>query len=990
MEDRQDEMQVPGIAALSQATARQIGSGQVLVDPSSAVKELIDNALDARAKSIFVDLATNTIDSIQVKDDGHGIPADDRALVCRRHCTSKIRDLDDLREVGGKWLGFRGEALSSMADVSGKLSITTRVEGEAVAATLKYGRNGELSSTVRESHPVGTTVKITNFFEHIPVRKQTAIKCSGKTLTKIRRLMQAYALARPAVRFRLHLLKAKNDKDDFVYAPKADANVEDVVLKVIGKNCALQCDWTALETDGFEIRAFLPKPTAIGGQLANHGAFVSVDARPMSNSRGTIRQVVAAVKHKLRKSNSSLGTVKDPFFCLHIICPPDSYDPNAEPAKDNVIFENGELVVGAVNRLLDFYYPEITVEAENFELPTIAQSCQKLQSEVLPSREHSPALDDNNTPKNVSDRPASEARYEQTQWRSSMYGSDEDDIGFLPYNQPPIVQEEEGLRAAALSNPWTIARMNAIVKPRNIANNGQLLSPAKSPSKAFAERTSVTQATTPICTLPAEPLTPRKSPRSNIPQSLLDCEVEQNTHHAQASLQERANIAGSREMLRTGGREPFNMLSAEDEGSTYIAHCDYQHSTSRPCPLSLAPRRSQQKQSVNTNKSGVPLTQGSNDTWFGQPMRSSGRIPSSHRPKRSKNQEVPYFVSDTLPNRRQSRLVTAGRSRPNELNSTDIRTFLNGNSVDRSEKFVDLVPAYENSVSRLRACRTSSSGSEDLSPLQDIAAPSSRTRRSLSWNVQDMDSFFNSHGESEHSSHDRPGRAERRAESHGIERTRSSKLPLERVPAGKGLQDLVLLMNSRIQTIIHISRKLDMSYNSLEWGPTVSDAYNVFVEFVTERKIMEWGIKLDEVLHEQYERLSGVDTRCELQEGIRKCFDARREEYQTVKMIENLEVPVIISDKSRSGVFNGGMTQRIDHEMTDTNIANHSSTNVQKDTDKPPQKEVEKFSDFDMSQFVNLDSDVPMSPVVEANEEDNAGKSDEYDADIEDEMLMDL
>lgn len=141
------EQAVPGgIAALPSTTVRQIGSGQVLVDPSSVVKELIDNALDARATSIFVDITANTIDSIQVKDDGHGIPTEDRALACRRFCTSKIRDLNDLRDVGGKWLGFRGEALASLAEMSGSLFIITRVEGEAVAGKLKYGRDGEIVS----------------------------------------------------------------------------------------------------------------------------------------------------------------------------------------------------------------------------------------------------------------------------------------------------------------------------------------------------------------------------------------------------------------------------------------------------------------------------------------------------------------------------------------------------------------------------------------------------------------------------------------------------------------------------------------------------------------------------------------------------------------------------------------------------------------------------------------------------------------------------
>jgi DNA mismatch repair protein MutL len=141
-----DDCTLPGIAALPPTTVRHIGSSQVLVDPSSVVKELIDNALDARATSIFVDITTNTLDSIQVKDDGHGIPSEDRALACRRYCTSKIRDFQDLKTVGGKWLGFRGEALASVAEMSGTLIITTRVEGEPVAVKLKYHRNGELAS----------------------------------------------------------------------------------------------------------------------------------------------------------------------------------------------------------------------------------------------------------------------------------------------------------------------------------------------------------------------------------------------------------------------------------------------------------------------------------------------------------------------------------------------------------------------------------------------------------------------------------------------------------------------------------------------------------------------------------------------------------------------------------------------------------------------------------------------------------------------------
>jgi DNA mismatch repair ATPase MutL len=132
------------ITALPPPTVRAIGSTSTISDPCSLAKELLDNSIDASASSIAIEISQNTVDFVQVKDNGHGIPATDHALVCRRAFTSKIHTLEDLRNVGGKSLGFRGEALASAAEVSGSLTISTRVDVEPVGSSLKYGRNGEL------------------------------------------------------------------------------------------------------------------------------------------------------------------------------------------------------------------------------------------------------------------------------------------------------------------------------------------------------------------------------------------------------------------------------------------------------------------------------------------------------------------------------------------------------------------------------------------------------------------------------------------------------------------------------------------------------------------------------------------------------------------------------------------------------------------------------------------------------------------------------
>lgn len=133
------------ITALPQTTIRAIGSTSVISDPCSVVKELVDNALDALASSLLIEISQNTVDVIQLKDNGHGISSEDHLYVCRRTFTSKIQTIDDLRNVGGTSLGFRGEALASVAEMSGGVIITSRVEPETSASCLKYGRNGELS-----------------------------------------------------------------------------------------------------------------------------------------------------------------------------------------------------------------------------------------------------------------------------------------------------------------------------------------------------------------------------------------------------------------------------------------------------------------------------------------------------------------------------------------------------------------------------------------------------------------------------------------------------------------------------------------------------------------------------------------------------------------------------------------------------------------------------------------------------------------------------
>ncbi|KAL4947866.1 hypothetical protein BDW69DRAFT_203939 [Aspergillus filifer] len=362
------------IAALPPTTVRAIGSTSIISDPYSLTKELLDNAMDASATSITIEISQNIIDTIQVKDNGHGILASDYPFVCKRTFTSKIHTLDDLRNVGGTSLGFRGEALASAAEIAGTLTVSTRTESESVGSLLKYGRNGELISTERVAHPVGTTIRVSNLFRQIPVRRQTAIKNSKKTTTRIRKMVQAYAMARPLVRLAFKVLKAKNDSGNWMYAPGKHATLVNAALKVVGTEVASSCaikEWpTSCTNEGespprsdsnFRLTALLPELGSDFTKFNNLGQYISVDGRPVSSSRGVGQDIAKLYKTYLRSASSRDGlspTITDPFFAIHILCPDGAYDVNIEPAKDDVLFEDQQTVLSLVEGLLRDVYGE--------------------------------------------------------------------------------------------------------------------------------------------------------------------------------------------------------------------------------------------------------------------------------------------------------------------------------------------------------------------------------------------------------------------------------------------------------------------------------------------------------------------------------------------------------------------------------------------------------------------------------------------------------
>lgn len=376
------------ISPLPESAVRQLGSTLVLTSPVLLLKELLDNAIDSGATSVDVLVSSNTVDKIEVRDNGHGISPDDFDCLGRPGHTSKLRSFTELSTLGGNTLGFRGSALASVNALA-EVSLTTRASTEHVATVILLAKNGGIGRQRHVSAPIGTTVSVTGLFSHLPVRLQVSAKEAPKSLAKMKDLLQAYVLARPWMKLRFTVLK--NPNLSWSYAPAPNGGVREPAMQLFGIELASQYTLETYPNEGLQkddtpsssqndpvslpreqagvvFEALLPKPGSDPRKLTK-GAFISVDARPVSAARGTAKKLVCVFKRQLGDhfSRIRLGTTpKEPFLRLDIRCPPGSYDVNVEPSKEAVLFIDEHHILSLFESFLSSIY---SVAAESSGSP---------------------------------------------------------------------------------------------------------------------------------------------------------------------------------------------------------------------------------------------------------------------------------------------------------------------------------------------------------------------------------------------------------------------------------------------------------------------------------------------------------------------------------------------------------------------------------------------------------------------------------------------
>ena len=187
------------IHVLSENVANKIAAGEVVERPASVVKELLENALDAGARRIRVNIEAGGKKLIQITDDGCGMVRDDAMLAFERHATSKIRNADDLLNIAT--LGFRGEALPSIASVS-RLRLETRAPEDAAGTVVEIA-GGKILTVEEAGLPLGTCITVRDLFYNIPARRKF-LKAESTELSHIASLVTHYALAHPEMHWELH------------------------------------------------------------------------------------------------------------------------------------------------------------------------------------------------------------------------------------------------------------------------------------------------------------------------------------------------------------------------------------------------------------------------------------------------------------------------------------------------------------------------------------------------------------------------------------------------------------------------------------------------------------------------------------------------------------------------------------------------------------------------------------------------------------------
>ncbi|KAM7255013.1 hypothetical protein ACFE04_020254 [Oxalis oulophora] len=331
------------IKAINKGVVHRICAGQVILDLASAVKELVENSIDAGSTSIEISLKDYGQHSFQVIDNGCGISSNNFNVLALKHHTSKLDDFPDLQLL--TTFGFRGEALSSLCAL-GNLTVETRTKNESVATHLSYDHSGLLVAEKKTARQVGTTVTVSKLFTNLPVRSKEFSRNIRKEYAKLLSLLNAYALIAKDVRFICTNTTGKNSKS-VVLKTQGTGSVRDNIITVLGMNTFNCLEPVDLCMPGCKVDGFLSKPGQGSGRNLGDRQYFFVNNRPVDMPK------VSKLVNELYKGANSK---QYPIAIMNFTIPTKAYDINVTPDKRKIFLSDENSILKALREGLQNVY----------------------------------------------------------------------------------------------------------------------------------------------------------------------------------------------------------------------------------------------------------------------------------------------------------------------------------------------------------------------------------------------------------------------------------------------------------------------------------------------------------------------------------------------------------------------------------------------------------------------------------------------------------
>ena len=311
------------IQVLDLHTVNKIAAGEVIERPASIVKELLDNALDARATRLTLDLEAGGHRLIRLVDDGIGMPAEDLPLAITNHATSKLRQIEDLLRIGT--LGFRGEALAAIAAVS-RLSITSREAGAEIGHRIEVV-DGIAGAVRPVAAPPGTAIAAAEVFYNTPARREF-LRSPAAERRAILDVVVTYALAQPQLR-----ILVRDDGRELIDLQPA-ANLRERAADLLGRPVEQNLAEVSAEMDAMRVEGLASRPPY--GRPNRSQQYLFVNGRPVRD-----RAVLFAVAHAYQRA---MEPDRFPVVVLSLTLPGEQLDANVHPTKREVRFRDERLL----------------------------------------------------------------------------------------------------------------------------------------------------------------------------------------------------------------------------------------------------------------------------------------------------------------------------------------------------------------------------------------------------------------------------------------------------------------------------------------------------------------------------------------------------------------------------------------------------------------------------------------------------------------------